>query len=134
MSPMPQFLRDMAKTVSPTKSISGSGHQRAEMGGFAKKAPDPGIFGNKRELTRPKLKLAIKTAPRQFAKKDRMERAERLLMNDEMGPTVTQYEVHNKIKTLKLVAKRRGTSPTRKKGIQRDIAFLQAIKGQRNEK
>jgi hypothetical protein len=130
---MPQFLKDMAKTVAPTKGTLGSGHQRAEMGGFSKRKPDPGIFGNKRELTRQKLKQAIKTAPRQFAKQDRMERAERLLLNEEMGRTVTHWEVHKKIKTLKMIAKRRSISPVRKKGIQKDIQFLQAIKGQKNE-
>lgn len=134
MSPMPQFLKDMAKVVSKGEPLPGRRETRTEMGGFVKKAPDPGVFGNKRYLTMPKLKKELGKGPRQYPKKERFERAERLLSKEEMGAQISPWEVSRKIKTLKKVAKRPGISPTRKRGIKKDITFLQIIRGNKDEK
>jgi len=132
MSPMPQFLKDMAKVVTKGEAIRGTSEKRMSMGGFAQREPDPGIFGQARKLTRPRLRKELNKGPRQYNRKERFERAERLLKD--MGSVVTPGEVSKKIKILKRVAKRPTTSISRKTGLKKDIKFLETIKGNQNEK
>jgi len=129
---MPQFLKDMARTTTDGRALPGRREKRKEMGGWVKRAPDPGIFGNKRFLSRPKLRKELSKGPSPYTRKERFERADRLLKD--MGPQVSPWEVGKKIKILKKVVKRPDVSPTRQKGIKKDIAFLEAIKGNKDEK
>jgi len=106
-----KFLMNRTPSIKGTKGsgrYSGTPQKRAPEGEIIKRKASQGIFGIRRALTRPRLKIALKKDKGKvpgmgaaYTKKERLEFEEKDFSKKKYGTHLTPYEVLKEVKKLK---------------------------------
>jgi len=102
-----KFLMNHAPSAKETSHYPGTPQKRAPEGEITQREAGKGIFGNRRALTRPRLKIALKKDKGKvsgmgaaYSKKERLEFEQKDFSKEKYGTHLTPWEVRKEIKKL----------------------------------